>query len=65
MLHLERAPDAHDRRATIIKFTEAGCRYLIDAYEIKREIESEYEALLGEDGMVTLRGWLKTLTDSK
>jgi DNA-binding MarR family transcriptional regulator len=63
--YIERAPDAHDRRATIIKFTEAGCRYLIDAYEIKREIESEYEALIGEDGMVTLRGWLKTLTDSK
>jgi DNA-binding MarR family transcriptional regulator len=63
--YVERTADPVDRRASAIKFTEAGCRYLVDAYEIKREIESEYEALIGAEGMAHLREMLKIMANSR
>jgi len=62
--YVQRAADPVDKRATIIRFTEAGCRYLVDAYEIKQEIEREYAVILGADGMNQLREFLKALTES-
>jgi DNA-binding MarR family transcriptional regulator len=63
--YVERTPDPVDRRATTIKFTEAGCRYLMDAYEIKQEIEREYEARIGVEGMAHLRELLKIMANSR
>lgn len=47
--YVERRPDPTDGRATRVYFTEAGWRYLLDAQEVKRVIEAEYRAELGED----------------
>lgn len=46
--YVERRPDSADGRATRVQFTAAGWRYLLDAQEVKRAIEDEYRALLGE-----------------
>jgi DNA-binding MarR family transcriptional regulator len=51
---LERAPDPADGRATLIRFTEAGWRYLQDAYEVKVELESEYAEALGMERFAAL-----------
>jgi DNA-binding MarR family transcriptional regulator len=56
-----RAPDPTDRRATLIKFTEAGQGFLLDAYHVKREIEAEYTATVGEEQMELLRTALTRL----
>jgi DNA-binding MarR family transcriptional regulator len=53
--YLRREVDPGDRRAAVIAFTEAGWRFLQDAYEIKREIEAEYAAILGAEGLNNLR----------
>ena len=62
--YIERAVDPVDRRATIVTFTDAGRRFLYDAYYVKREIEAEYRAILGEQGMVQLRALLNKLIES-
>jgi DNA-binding MarR family transcriptional regulator len=62
--YIERAVDPADRRATIVTFTDAGWRFLNDAYYVKREIEAEYSAILGEQGMVQLRTLLNKLIES-
>jgi DNA-binding MarR family transcriptional regulator len=59
--YISRAPDAADRRATLISFTEAGWLFLRDAHQVKREIEAEYGARLGEAGMQHLRDLLAQL----
>jgi len=53
--YVTRAPDPDDRRATRVAFTERGQRFLRDAYEIRREMDAEYIALLGEDRVQALR----------
>jgi DNA-binding MarR family transcriptional regulator len=62
--YLTRAPDPTDGRATLIQFTEAGWGFLLDAAEIKREIEAEYAAMLGEDRLAALRDSLEFLVRS-
>ena len=62
--YVERAVDPADRRATIVTFTDAGQRFLYDAYHVKREIEAEYSAMLGEQGMAQLRTLLNKLIES-
>jgi len=57
--YVERAPDPTDRRAALVRFTPRGWDYLRDAARVKREIEAEYAAVLGEDG---LRGLMAVLT---
>lgn len=59
--YVQRAPDPHNRRATLVTFTEDGVRLLRDAYQIKQEIEAEYVAVLGEDGFNQLRSLLVKL----
>ncbi|THF84402.1 winged helix-turn-helix transcriptional regulator [Deinococcus sp. KSM4-11] len=46
--YVERHPDAADGRATRVHFTAAGWRYLLDAQEVKRAIEDQYRAALGQ-----------------
>ena len=59
--YIQRSPDPGDRRASLVQFTEAGWRFLRDAAAIKREIESEYSAILGTDGLAALRAALESL----
>lgn len=59
--YVAREPDPADRRATLVTFTEAGWEFLRDAHEIKREMEAEYAAVLGEEGLETLRATLALL----
>jgi DNA-binding MarR family transcriptional regulator len=57
---VERIPDPADGRATLIRFTGVGWRYLRDASEIKSELEAEYIALLGAERFAAL---CQTLAD--
>jgi DNA-binding MarR family transcriptional regulator len=59
--YLRRAADPDDRRAAVITFSETGWRFLQDSYEIKREIEAEYAAILGAEGLNNLRDLLLRL----
>lgn len=47
--YVERRPDPADGRATRVQFTPKGWHYLLDAQEVKRAIEDEYRATLGEE----------------
>ena len=59
--YVERLPDPQDRRAVLIGFTASGWAYLQQAQQIKREIEKEYQAVLGEAGWADLQQSLRTL----
>lgn len=59
--YVSRLPDLSDRRATLVQFTEAGWRFLLDAAAVKREVEAEYAALLGADGLDALRTMLEKM----
>lgn len=58
---VRRAPDPNDGRATLIHFTDRGWDFLEVAYAIKTEIEAEYMALVGEDGMTELARLLRVI----
>jgi DNA-binding MarR family transcriptional regulator len=62
--YVERTVDPADRRASVVTFTDAGWRFLRDAHQVKREIETEYRAILGEQGMQDLRSLLSLLIES-
>lgn len=59
------APDPDDKRAKRITFTDRGWQFLIDAYEIKLEIEAEYTNILGAEGMAQFRAALEALVDQQ
>jgi len=61
--YIQRFPHPIDQRATTIVFTDAGWQFLVDAYYVKKEIEAEYSALLGEEPMRHLRCSLQVLID--
>jgi DNA-binding MarR family transcriptional regulator len=64
--YIKRAVDPADRRATLITYTAAGWQFLQDAHRVKRSIEAEYTAKLGERGMASLREMLtQLLSDSQ
>lgn len=56
-----RTPDPDDGRAALIRFTDAGWDFLRCAYDVKNEIEAEYTAMIGSDGMATLRKLLDAI----
>ncbi|MGB1289213.1 MAG: MarR family winged helix-turn-helix transcriptional regulator [Aggregatilineales bacterium] len=62
---IQRKPDPSDRRATLICFTDSGLQFLQDAYHLKLEIEAEYAAVLGAEGMETLRELLENLLNAE
>jgi DNA-binding MarR family transcriptional regulator len=59
--YVERQVDATDRRASVVHFTPAGWQFLQDAYELKQEIEAEYQDMLGEAVFDQLRATLRQL----
>ncbi len=61
--YVQRQPDNTDGRASIITFTEQGWGLLQDAYEIKKEIENNYESTLGKYRMGILRNALRDLLE--
>lgn len=61
--YIVRSVDPSDRRATLIRFTHAGWQFLRDAYEIKKEIEAEYQEMLGVEEMKQLRALLQRLLE--
>ena len=60
---LTRAPDPADRRATLVRFTDAGLRFLADAVAVTGELEAEYAANLGEQRLAALRETLAVLVE--
>ena len=61
--YIKRIPDPDDRRATLVIFTVEGRRFIEDGYEVKKEIDDEYRAILGEERVEALKGSLKTLIE--
>lgn len=56
--YLERAPDPADGRATLVRFTASGRRFLNDALAVTSELEAEFAATLGDDRLQSLRAAL-------
>jgi len=63
--YIEKIPDPQDGRASLLKFTEKGMQALHDAHEIKKEIEAEFIAILGEDRMESLREMIQVFLDGQ
>lgn len=61
---VERMPDPNDGRAVMIYFTDAGKQIINDTHRIKREIEAEYRAMLGDEGFDTLRSLLAAVLEN-
>ena len=59
--YLARTPDPADRRAILVRFTDAGRQLLLVAIDVTREMETEYAAILGGRRMAGLRGALAAL----
>ncbi len=61
--YVARAPDPTDRRAALVRFTEAGQRFLRDAVAVTQDMEAEYAAVLGEQGLAVLRDSLAAIVE--
>ena len=61
--YAERAPDPTDRRAALVRFSEAGRHLLADAVAVTGELEAEYAAVLGEQRLAALRDTLSALVE--
>lgn len=55
---VKRQPDPADARGRLVRFTPKGLKALADANIVKREIEMEYQALIGRDGLTQLKSAL-------
>jgi DNA-binding MarR family transcriptional regulator len=56
---LTQEPDAHDGRATRVRFTDAGLRYMMRMHRQIEAIEREYEALIGAEDFAAARKALR------
>ncbi len=63
--YVESLPDPADGRAKLVKFTGSGWQFLLDAHEIKQEIEAVYEQILGQERLAELRAALETLLEKE
>lgn len=59
---LERLPDPSDSRSRIVRYTASGAEAIRDADRIKRQIEDEYRARLGDQRFETLMDLLREAT---
>lgn len=62
--YVARIQDPADRRAALVRFTEAGRQLLLVAIDVTREMETEYAAILGDRRMAGLREALVALSAS-
>ena len=53
--YITRDDDLTDRRASLLKFTDTGWRFLQDANAVKQDLEARYNAMLGEEGFLRFR----------
>ena len=58
---LTRTPDPTDGRATLVRFTDAGRRFLCDAVRVTGQLDEEYASILGEQQFATLRAALESI----
>jgi DNA-binding MarR family transcriptional regulator len=61
--YVMREIDPTDRRAILVKFTERGAQFIKDAYAVKQEMDGEYSAVLGEQGVEQFLTMLKPLQE--
>ena len=61
--YVARAPDPVDSRATLVRFTASGRRFLNDAVAVTSELDAEYAALLGAKRLDGLKSALAVLAD--
>ena len=59
-----RAPDPQDKRAKIVRYTEAGKAALADGARIKRQIETRMARDLGEEDLTRLRQLLRQVVEA-
>jgi DNA-binding MarR family transcriptional regulator len=59
--YIERRADPSDRRATLVFFTSMGWQFLRDAFEVRKEIEAEYQAMVGKQEMEQFHRTLRRL----
>ena len=59
--YITRSDDPTDHRASLLKFTEDGWRFLRDANAIKQELEARYNAQLGVPALQQFREALQTV----
>ena len=59
--YLQVRSDPKDKRATVVKATNAGWHFFADACAVKNEIEAEYKSLVGEDQMAIFTAVLEKL----
>ncbi len=60
--YLHTAPDAADRRATIVTLTDRGVAFCALAIEVSDDWNSEVESLLGADNAERLRAQLRAIS---
>lgn len=58
---VERIPDPSDARRKIVHYTQAGIHALREANNVKRAIEADYRATLGDASMAALKSALSGL----
>lgn len=61
---VETQPDPSDKRAVLVRLTEAGQRYFVFACQVKDDIEGQYEKLIGAELLgAFVEGMRKLATD--
>jgi DNA-binding MarR family transcriptional regulator len=58
------APDPSDGRATLVRFTDAGQRFLRDAVAVTNDLETEYAAVLGQRRLHELKTTLNAIVEA-
>lgn len=62
---LERVPDPVDGRATLICLSPRGLEMLVGLHRAIRDVNRDYENLLGKEGMANFRGALITIINGR
>lgn len=62
---LVRTPDPADKRARIVRYTEAGQAAMADGNRVKLAIEAEFASQLGDADLARLKAILAKLADSR
>jgi DNA-binding MarR family transcriptional regulator len=60
---VERRPNPADGRSVVVRHTDLGRQILLDAIDAMTAIEHEYAAVLGDEGLDSLKSLLTRLND--